>query len=566
MNKIPKFFLLLTIAFSLFLNVIAQTDIKEPLPNGWYLKDQKETGIFGISLDKAYQFVKNKKSKLVIVAVIDGGVDTLHEDLKEILWHNPKEIPGNGIDDDKNGYVDDIYGWNFLGGKDGRNVTVESLERDRVYHQYKSRYEGKSINPDSLSKDELPLYEMWKKAKDELFKDDGEGGLDLALMKMAYQNMTKTDSILQKALGKTVYTGKELEKFTPAEDRLKRAKEALLEMMEATGGLETSNKEFNEGFRDYLDQEQRKADAKEKAPKNFRDEIVKDNYNDISDRYYGNNNVFVDDKAAFHGTHVTGIIGAKRNNKIGIDGIADNVKIMMIRAVPDGDEHDKDIALAIRYAVDNGAQVINMSFGKYFSPEKKWVDEAIQYAQSKSVLLVSAAGNEAFNADSIIHFPEKKLNNGKIVTNWISVGASGDLSIDQYMSDGTIYHSLPAYFSNYGKDDVDVFAPGMKIYSTITGGNAYGNAQGTSMASPVVAGMAALILSYYPTLSAEQVKYAIEKSAVAPLYKVNIPGTEKVVNMSDLCKSGGVVNAYEAIKLAATLKGERGTGNNLKPF
>jgi subtilisin family serine protease len=218
---------------------------------------------------------------------------------------------------------------------------------------------------------------------------------------------------------------------------------------------------------------------------------------------------------------------------------------MMIRAVPDGDEHDKDIALGIRYAVDNGAKVINMSFGKEFSPNKKWIDDAVKYAESKGVLLVHAAGNSAKNIDSTDNFPNALFagDKGK-ATNWITVGASGDVNAG----------GITASFSNYGKGQVDVFAPGVKIYSTIPGGNTYGNAQGTSMASPVVAGTAALLMSYFPSLSAQEIKYCIEKSAQAPGTKVTIPGTDKEVELSEISRTGGVINAYEAARIAAQIE------------
>ena len=553
----------------------AQTSIKEPLPNGWHLQDKATSGVYGISLDKAYQLVKGKKSKTVLVAVIDSGVDTLHEDLKEVLWRNPKEVPGNGIDDDKNGYVDDIYGWNFIGGKDGRNVTVDSYERDRVYHQYKNKFEGKNIDSKTLSNEEAEIYEMWRKTKAEIDGDDeddaNEPPVDVNKLRAGYKTLSFYDSILQVAMGKKEFTGKELEKADLKDFRAINAKAALVGFMTDNNLLDITNKEILNEFKEYIDQlqrkEDRKADAKTKVPKSYRNDIVKDNYNDIDDKYYGNNNVFVDNSAAQHGTHVTGIIGAKRDNKIGVDGVADNVRIMMIRAVPDGDEHDKDIALAIRYAVDNGAQVINMSFGKSFSPEKKWVDEAVEYARSKGVLLVHAAGNEHKNIDTTWNFPSPVYQaNKKRASNWITVGASGDLSIDQVTEEHVKYNSLTANFSNYGKNEVDVFAPGMKIYSTVPGGNAYANLQGTSMAAPVVAGLAALILEYYPSLSAEQVKYVIEKSTVVPSFEVNVPYSEKKVKLSEISKTGGVINAYEALKLAATLKGERPAGNQLKPF
>ena len=567
MNRLSKGFVIMMVLALLTTTGFAQNSVKQAVPNGWHLQDPSTTGAWGISLDKAYEFVKGKKSKTVIVAVLDGGIDTAQEDLKEILWRNTKEIAGNGEDDDKNGYVDDINGWNFLGGKDGKSVTKTSLERDRVYYAYKSKYDGKQIDKQTLSKDELYEYEMWSKAKEELFKGESLSSLELVFMRKAYTNLLKADSILQAAMNKPVYTGKELEKFAAPTEKIKVSQMAMLDLMQANNLTDISNKEFMDGFKEYLNMEQDKADAKEKAPPAYREDIVKDNYTDFNDRYYGNGNLYVPDNlSSLHGTHVAGIIAAQRNNKKGMDGVADNVKIMSVRVVPDGDEYDKDVALGIRYAVDNGAQVINMSFGKYFSPEKKWVDDAVKYAESKGVLLISAAGNENFNADTMIHFPNNNLLDGTTAKNWITVGASSDMTIPQISKDGAPYNSIVAYFSNFGKS-VDVFAPGMKIYSTVPE-NHYENEQGTSMASPVVAGIAALILEYYPTLSAEQVKYCIEKSAVAPpsSLKVIEPGSNKETTITELSKTGGIVNAYEAVKLASTLKGERVTSNQMKPF
>mgnify|MGYP001548652785 FL=1 len=360
----------------------AQTAVKEDVPKGWHLMDQSTSGYAGISLDKAYDFIKAKKlkSKTVIVAVIDSGVDTTHEDLKSVLWHNPGEIPGNGIDDDHNGYVDDVYGWNFLGGKDGRNVEEDSYEGARVYHEFKDKWDGKTVDTNQLSKEDKAQYIMWKKAEQDLKGDDKTNGLELIFLKNAYRAAMKSDSIISKALGKAKYTGKDLDSLRSDDPEVKRAKMILLPLFQGNDAMDDDNQDFMEGFGDYVNGEVKKSEALETAPEDYRGEIVKDNYSDFNDRYYGNNNVMVSPKAALHGTHVCGIIGADRTNRIGVNGIADNVKIMMIRAVPDGDEHDKDIALAIRYAVDNGAQVINMSFGKSFSPEKKWVDDAVKYA------------------------------------------------------------------------------------------------------------------------------------------------------------------------------------------
>jgi subtilisin family serine protease len=528
----------------------AQTAVKEDVPKGWHLMDQSTSGYAGISLDKAYDFIKSKKlkSKTVIVAVIDSGVDTTHEDLKPILWHNPGEIPDNGIDDDHNGYVDDVYGWNFLGGKDGRNVEEDSYEGARVYHEFKDKWSGKTVDTNQLSKEDKAQYLMWKKAEQDLMGDNKSNGLELIFLKNAFRAAMKSDSIISQALGKAKYTGKDLDTLRSDDPEVKRAKMILLPLFQGNDAMDDDNQDFLQGFADYVSSEVKKSEAVETAPEDFRGEIVKDNYSDFNDKYYGNGNVMVSPKAAMHGTHVCGIIGADRTNGIGVNGIADNVKIMMVRAVPDGDEHDKDIALAIRYAVDNGAQVINMSFGKSFSPEKKWVDDAVKYAESKGVLLVHAAGNDAKDVDTTWNFPNPVFQaDGKRADNWITVGASGD----------PLTGGLVAEFSNYGKNEVDVFAPGKKIYSTVPTGNNYQNLQGTSMASPVVTGLAALILEYFPSLSAEQVKMVIEKSTTKPTGLVKNPETGEDVSLSELSVSGGVVNAYEALKLASTIKGER---------
>ena len=527
-------------------SVIAQTSKKEA-PKGWHLMDKEKSGFYGVSIDKAYDFAKSKnlKSKTVIVAVIDSGIDTLHEDLKPILWVNKKEIPNNNIDDDKNGYADDVHGWNFIGGKDGRNVKENSLEVNRVYHMYKFKYEGKTINENELNAADLEEYAMWKKAEKKTMGSQ-EGGADVVIMKKFLANTKKADSTLKVAMGKEIYTGTELDAYTTKNDAEKKAKVNLLGLMKGNNQMEATNKEFITGFEDYVSGEERKQEAKTKAPFDYRGDIVKDNPTDFNDKNYGNKDIMA--ATSSHGTHCSGIIGAIRGNGKGVDGVASDVRIMTIRAVPDGDEHDKDVALAIRYAVDNGAQIISMSFGKDFSPRKDWVDDAVKYAESKDVLLVHAAGNDAKDVDTEDNFPSALFKDGKYrPNNYITVGASGD------PTNG----GLTANFSNYGKNEVDVFAPGVQIYSSVPGGNTYGNASGTSMACPLVAGIAALTLQYYPNLSAKQLKYVIEKSAIQPDQKVMKPGSDEKVNLSDLSKTGGIANACEALKLASTIKGER---------
>ncbi len=514
---------------------------KNEVPKNWHQLDPATTGFNGISLQKAYDVIKTKKlkSKRVIVAVIDSGIDTLHEDLKPILWTNPKEIVGNGIDDDKNGYVDDVHGWNFIGGKDGRNLKEESLEAARVYYKLKSKWDGKTLATTDADKRELADF---IRAEKTVLGEDAGFAPSPVMLKNMQKGLMKSDTLLQKVIGKETFTGNELEKYETKDIAEKKAKASFIGLMKPNGAMEQTNKEFLDGLAEYISSLEKKEIAKTTPPAENRKDIVGDDETNFNDRSYGNNDIMAN--TPFHGTHCAGIIAAARNNGKGVDGIADNVRIMMLRAVPDGDEHDKDIAMAIRYAVDNGAQIISMSFGKDFSPEKQWVDDAFRYAESKNVLLVHAAGNDKKNVDTTYNFPNPFYIDGKgRANNIITVGASGD------KKNG----GLTASFSNYGKKEVDVFAPGVNINSTIPGGNTYGPASGTSMACPVVAGIAALLLEYYPSLTAIQLKEAIEKSSTIPKEKVENPETKEKVNLSDISKTGGFANAYEAIKYAGNM-------------
>ena len=532
-----------TLAFAAFLfggSAYAQNS-KDEVPKNWHQLDPATTGYNGISLQKAYDLVKSKKIKStrVIVAVIDSGIDTAHEDLKPILWTNPKEKPGNGIDDDKNGYIDDVHGWNFIGGKDGRNVKEDSYEAARVYHKLKTKWANKTA-ADAISSTDKIEFADFERAKEKTVGDVNPQQIQQVAFMLG--KVMKGDSVIRKELGKEEYTSVDMEAYKPTDADAKMAKGILINISKANNTTDITNAILIE----ELNGEIRKGESATKSPVEYRKDIVKDDETNINDRNYGNNDLMA--STPMHGTHCAGIIAAVRNNGKGMDGIADNVRIMAIRAVPDGDEHDKDIANAIRYAVDNGAKIISMSFGKDFSPEKEWVDEAFRYAASKNVLLVHAAGNDSKNVDTTYNFPNPFYINGKgRAENIITVGAAGDLKNG----------GLTASFSNYGKKEVDVFAPGVNIYSTLPGGKNYGNQSGTSMACPVVAGTAALLLEYYPNLTAVQLKEAIEKSAVTPKEKVNNPETKEKVFLSDLSKTGGFINAYEAMKYAGAIKPEK---------
>ena len=535
-----KNFRLLPLALLIAGSALAQgSSKKDAPPNMWHLMDPATSGYSGVSAEKAHAFLKGtgRKSNTVLVAVIDSGIDTAHQDLKPILWKNSKEIPNNGKDDDKNGYIDDVHGWNFIGGKDGRNVKEDSYEAARVYHTLKTKWEGKTAT--GLTGAQLKEFNTYERAKEKIVGDVDP--LAAQQLKTMVPELKESDKALRAALGKEEYNGNDIKDFNSPNKEINVMKDFLIRISKANNSYEITNKQILE----QLDGELRKAESVTQAPPTFRKDIVQDNYLDFTDKYYGNNDLMAE--TSLHGTHCAGIIAAVRDNNKGAMGIADNVRIMAIRAVPDGDEHDKDIALAIRYAVDNGAKVISMSFGKDFSPEKKWVDDAIRYAAAKGVLLVHAAGNDSKDLDKEFNFPSTVFEDGVRATNVITVGASGDAKNG----------GLTARFSNYGKNEVDVFAPGVGIYSTLPGGDQYGNLNGTSMACPLVAGVAALILQYYPTLTPQQVKMAIEKSSVAPKDMVNIPGSTTKVKLSDLSRSGGIMNAEAAVKYASTLVGEK---------
>lgn len=499
-------------------------------PINWFNLDFSENGVRGISTEKAYrEFLNKKVSKTVIVAIIDSGVDINHEDLKDNIWINTKEIPDNGIDDDKNGYVDDIYGWDFLGGKDGTDVARETMEVTREYARLKRIYQYiQDIRGLSAPmRVEYDLYRKFKAKYEVKVQELQEQGPFVIKL---YEKYIESKLMLSSYLKVKDVTKDDLNKITNKDpEDIKKAKR-VFELLEQIGQDEEKLKEAYE----YYDAQFKYGINLSFNPRG----IVGDDVENINDRDYGNNEVKGPD--ARHGTHVAGIVAASRSNSLGILGVAGNVKIMTIRAVPEGDERDKDVSNAIRYAVENGAKIINMSFGKSVSPQKQAVDEAVKYAQSKGVLLIHAAGNENENIDISENYPSKKFANGQQAENWLEVGATSWVQ-----PPGAV-----AEFSNYGHKTVDVFAPGVDLKSTVVGSQ-YEDLSGTSMAAPVVTGLAAMLMSYYPDFDFRKIKQIILNSSIKmPKQKVVQPGTGELIEFSLLSSSGGIVNAYEAVKLA----------------
>jgi cell wall-associated protease len=496
--------------------VAKKTPMTKEQMQRWSHLDLVKDSIPGMSVDRVYaELSKTKKPTKVIVAVIDSGVDIDHPDLKNTIWTNPKEIPNNGIDDDKNGYIDDIHGWNFLG-----DTNDENLEMTRILK-----------NPDDGSA-------TYKKAKEDYEKEYAQ----LMQAKPQVDIIMKADQNIREYLKKDTYTKTDLNGIFSTDTKVYQSKMIMSSIAEQAGeGFLEEIKAYKEQTYSQLNYNLNKEFDGRKS--------LGDNPEDMNSKFYGNNRVYATDKEeSLHGTHVAGIIAQARNNGIGGDGVATNVEIMSVRAVPNGDEYDKDIALAIRYAVDNGAKIINGSFGKDFSPHKEWVWDAIKYAESKDVLIVHAAGNDAKDVDVEENFPsDTKDKMTEISNNFIQIGALN-------YEFGT---KLVADFSNYGQKNVDVFAPGVKIYAT-TPNDTYKFEQGTSMASPNAAGVAAIVRSYFPNLKASQVKEILIKSGSTITIDVEVGEEKTKMPFNKTCVSGKIVNAYNAFKMAdAMSKGKK---------
>ncbi len=539
--------ILLILDILCFQNVVYS---QSSIPENWFNLDPEQDNINGVSTERTYrELLAGKVAKEVVVAVIDGGVDPQHDDLKDVMWRNNDEVPDNGKDDDGNGYVDDLYGWNFIGGKDGTNVHHDTYELTRIVSEMEKKYSN--VDAATLGEKQRNEYEKYisykKNIETEVEKATAQAeqyNQILSYVKFALKSA-------KEALGDEKITRERIDALDTEKHGMVKAffDQLLPQMGDFDGNVDDLEKEVVRDLQEALDQAQNKVDYGYNTGFNPRD-IVNDQYSNKAERYYGNPDVKGPD--AFHGTHVAGIIAANRRNDFGIKGVANRVRIMAIRAVPDGDERDKDVANAIRYAVDNGAHIINMSFGKGFSPYEIEVEKAIKYAEKKNVLLVHAAGNDSNNNDVESNFPnatyDKKrgLFGRKKAKNWIEVGA---LSWEKG-------ENMVASFSNYGKEKVDLFAPGHQIKSTTPDGN-YKEASGTSMASPVVAGVAAVIKSYFPSLTAKKLRQILVQSARPYKGKVKKPGSEVLIPFSELSGSGGVINLKSAVLQAMTTTGQK---------
>lgn len=493
----------------------------------WHHLDPQNDSIMGVSTTRAYEYLKDKKADTVVVAILDNGSTLMHEDLQGTLWINPDEIEMNGIDDDKNGYIDDIHGWNFLGNQEGQNLKYDTKEYTRIYAKYHERFEG--VNIDSLKPNCIKEFYFYQSAKLDYELERKKKSEEIEHYKNMLSRYQSSLDLLEAHFKGSDYSEKKLQKLKKATGELLNAQQFIIWMHD--------NNLSKSYFENGLKKEKNNFETRLNPEYVNRETIVRDDPNDFLDTIYGNNNI--DAKGPYHGTGVASIIGAVHND-IGMEGISKHVKLMIIRIVPNGDERDKDVALAIKYAINEGADIINCSFAKMYSLHEDFVLNALQQAEDKGVLIVHAAGNSGTNNDSIPYYPTGYNYEMQKFTNWISVGASRPNDNE----------NLPAYFSNYGFNSVDVFAPGYAI-KTCGLNNTYSKASGTSIAAPVVSGIAAVLKSYYPYLTAAEIKEILIKSVTIPNVEfVNQPGNSNhQVAFKDLSVSGGIVNLYNAILL-----------------
>ena len=522
----------------------------------WHWKDLEKDGVHGVSLFKAQQLLVDLKLKPIpiIIAVLDGGIDTTHPQIKPILWRNPKEIPGNALDDDKNGFVDDLHGWNFLGNAAGENINKASDEKSRVYHRYKNEFKQDKLDSTSWDLTKKQAYKIWQQAAAEIVFTD-EDADNLSFIKMARNAVVKMGIILIKEIEDSNFTTEQLETYQPIGKLTADTKISYLRTMQALGiDRLAGHHSIVEDLNEYISGKEQSAVSIDTPPEDLRKKITKDQYDNFNDQYYGNNDITGPN--AKHGTHVAGLAAGIVDTNFTKSNFNNPIQIMGLRVVPDGDEYDKDVALGIRYAVNNGAKIINMSFGKSYSPEQPWVDSAIRYAASKDVLIIHSAGNESYDLNSKSVYPSPYSNVFKDrANNMMTVGASND---------PVIAESILTDFSNFGNQVVDLLSPGNKIYSSLPN-QQYGFLNGTSMSAPVLSHIAALVRAYFPKLSATQVKSILLQSCWKPSDEnmlFPIPKKDQSKKLNEISAEGGIINAALCIQNALIFQKNMSKKNN----
>ena len=528
----------------------------------WYNCSFDKDNVYGAEVNKAYDFLKGKKmKKRPVVALIGSGIDVEHEDLKQAIWFNPKE-KADGKDNDKNGLVDDINGWNFLGGKDGQVMESTMREGDREFLRLKDKYadymfDGKDyykiINekmtkvPAPENVDEFNYYRFNVMPESPIAGSYGGWVLVQAVKEYA----AKFDKMMRERFPNKELTQEDFNIcYDPKAPRDSLAEVAFMVCAYGFSIYQTDKWDaVYAGIKSGAQIQQSQAEYEAKV-KQFgsdgRATIIGDNYLDINDNKYGNNVLLTTDASI--GTMEAGIIAGKRDNGLGGNGIMDQAEIMTLRVSANGEPYLKDIALAIRYAVDHGADVILLPVQNSLYPEdqKKWISEALEYAESKGVLAITPAWEASQDLSKDIYFPNRWMTGKKELTNLMVVSSSDK-------------EGNPSMTSNYGAKEVDLYAPGIDIYSTYTG-DTYQTGTGIGLAAATTVGVAALLKAYYPQLTGTQIRNILLESVtsrkdveVEKGIRVNGQASQDLFLFGDLCLSGGILNAYQAVVAADKL-------------
>ena len=505
------------------------------LPNQWHYSNNGDkmfaaTTAAGADINVPEAWKLTGGSPSIIVAIVDEGVKYTHPDLAANMWVNPNPSPEFGNQD--------IHGWNFLGNAVGESLRRAGTEPFREYKRLRPRFKDADTSRLTLSaKAEYAYYKQMERA----------ARLDTYIKFTEYQRIRSDafricDSLMRLKYGDRETTVADFQRLELADTT---GLALPLSIAASTPVMFTPDMPWHEAV-EKIDSEYRLSAVRVASLDSLNDDphIKLGNRPDDFRNFRYGNNLIGDDP--YHGTMVAGVIAACAATA---GELPRPVKILSVRAIPEGDEYDRDVAAAIRYAVDNGAEVVNMSFGKYLSPHRDEVLAAMKYARSKDVLLVMASGNDGVNVDVRPIFPTCRDTKGRRLENQIVVGAS--------TPDGRV-----ASFSNYGAENVDLLAPGENVRSTAPEGG-YDTAQGTSIAAPIVSGVAAVLRSFYPDLSAREIREILIRTVTHfPADEMPVPGkseTSRMIQGRQVCLGGGILNAQAAMKEASKISkfGER---------
>jgi subtilisin family serine protease len=525
-----------------------------------------EDGVFGAAIERAHAAARESglrpARRPITIALIGGGIDISHKAISDIIWVNRRERRINGRDNDRNGWIDDRHGWNFLGND---TMTINSLSTmgDREFLRLKDKYNHFLFVEDGIAymfDDELgALVETEPPADMEEFEyflrvvtesELAETNRGVMLAKAVVWYIREIGHSMRMAYPERVLTRTDFGEFVRAQQSTTAMQDALfafIDLMFMSANTEDWNTMAAFADTEFIPiQELRHERAMARRFPRER-ELIGDDPNDLNDKGYGNNNLLANN--ALRNTMIAGIIGAG-GGQSEIRGITNNVQIMTLRIEADfGEPYMKDMALAIRYAVEQGADIIQLGATNRLFPrhQSHWVEEALRYAEQRNVLVVIPVRDLSSNLDDFPFYPNRNLSTGTL-SNIITVAASDSLG-------------NPFLWANFSETELDIFAPGVEIKSAMPG-NRYAIDSGSAYAAAMVTGVAAFIKNYFPQITPAQMRQLlidtvtdrsdaeVEKQYRATAGSMRGRIATDLFLFSDLCVSGGILNAERAIKEA----------------